>query len=131
MSIRDRQDLLRHEVEIVWEEDPRRLDYVREKLDMYPNRRRITKWVGAGRRVGYSVVGPNAPNERGFWGGWMGFYRREFFLLEHDRNSEPGEAGCYGIGCPIEGVDPRTVRPGVPGEQNDRAWGAPIGRPAA
>lgn len=125
----DRRDLLKHEVSIIWEEDPRRLDYVREKLDMYPNRRRIRKWRGGGRRVGYSVVGPGAPNERGFWGGWMGFYRREFFLEEHDRACDP--AGVYETGCPVEGVDPLTVRPGVAGVQNDRAWGAPTGRPAA
>src|SRR5215203_3157456 len=58
MSIhRDRQDLLGHEIQIVWEEDPRHLDYVRERLDTYPHRRRIRKWRGAGRRVGYSVGG--------------------------------------------------------------------------
>jgi hypothetical protein len=122
-----RQALLKHEVEIVWEEDPDDFDYVRERLDTYPNRRRIKKWRGAGRRVGYSVVALDAPSERGLWGP-LGFYRREFFVLDHDRDSEPG--GCYGsVGCPIEGVDPRTVRPGVPGEQNDRAWSGSLGSP--
>ena len=75
-----------------------------------------------GRRVGYSVVAPGAPSEWDY-GGWLGFYRREFFLKAHDRDSDP--TGVYETGCPIEGVDPRTVRPGVPGEQNGRAWGVP------
>jgi Family of unknown function (DUF6009) len=96
-------------------------------VSTYPNRRRIKKWRGAGRRVGYSVVWPDAPSEKGW--GWLGFTRREFFLKEYDRDSNPN--GVYKTGCPTEGVDPLTVYPGVPGEQNDRAWGEPIGRPAA
>jgi hypothetical protein len=115
------RERLKHEVEIVWEEDPSNFDYVREWVDTYPNRRRIKKWTMDGRRVGYSVVAPDAPSGRD---GHRGFYRREFFLKKHDRDSDPG--GCYEVSCPIEGVDPRTVRPGVPGEQNERAWGAPL-----
>jgi hypothetical protein len=120
LSIRkDRQDPLKHEVQIVREENPDDLDYVREIVGTYPHRRRIKKWRGVGRRVGNSVVAPDAPNERGCLGGWLGFYRREFYLMPHDRAEDP--TGVYETGCPIEGVDPRTVRPGVPGEQNARA----------
>ena len=126
----DRQDLLKHEIQIVWEENPEDFDYVREIGGTYPHRRRIKKWRGVGRRVGYSVVAPDAPNERGFRGGWLGFYRREFFLVDGDRDSDPD--GCYGsYGCPCEGVDPRTVRPGVHGQQTERAWNGSEWRPAA
>jgi Family of unknown function (DUF6009) len=134
MSIRkDRQDPLRHdlrhEIQIVWEENPEDFDYVREIVDTYPHRRRIKKWRGVGRRVGYSVVAPDAPNERGCLGGWLGFYRREFYLMPHDRAEDP--TGVYETGCPIEGVDPLTVRPGIPGQQNSRAWNGSHWRPAA
>jgi hypothetical protein len=118
------------EIQIVWEENPEDFDYVREIVGTYPHRRRIKKWRGVGRRVGYSVVALDAPNERGRLGGWLGFYRREFFLVDGDRDSDPD--GCYGShGCPSEGVDPRTVRPGVPGQQTERAWNGSHWRPAA
>jgi hypothetical protein len=122
--LRTDESLLEHEVEIVWEEDITHLDYVREWVYTYPRRRLIRQWGMDGRRVGYSVVAPDAPAE---WdmGGWVGFWRREFFLKAHDRDSKP--RGVYSTGCPIEGVDPRTVRPGVPGVQTERAWGDIIG----
>jgi hypothetical protein len=43
------------------------------------------------------------------------FLRRVFTLAPHDP--------YVGGGAPCEGVDPWTVRPGVAGEQTDRALG--------
>ena len=115
------RELLRHEIAIIWEENPNNFDYVREYLTTHPCRRRIKKWPLEGRRVGYSVLAPNAPSEGGRK---RSFVRREFFVKEYDRDSEPN--GIYSVGCPIEGVDPRTVRPRVPGKQTERSWGAPL-----
>lgn len=96
------------EERIVWEEDIRRLDYVREFHITASTRRRPIPWHGEGRRVGYSVLRPDAKNN-----GHPGtFARRVFFLKDHDRDSEPD--GVYrSPGEPCEAVDPRLVAPGV------------------
>jgi hypothetical protein len=100
----DEDRALRHEVEIVWEEDVSNLRYVRELVGTWhPNRKRIGKWQGAGRRVGYSVLAPDAPRHG------SRFLRREFWLRDTDGPN----------GGAAEAVDPRTVRPGVPGEAPD------------
>ncbi|MCG3039181.1 DUF6009 family protein [Streptomyces sp. S1A] len=117
--IKDPADL-RHEDGIVWTEDTERLDYVREYVDQAAtSRRRPVPWRGAGRRVGYSVLAPAAPNN-----GQPGmFTRRVFWVNDHDRSEQPD--GVYATGTPSEGVDPRTVAPGAWGRMTDRAWGAP------
>ena len=121
-------DQLQHEVRIVWLEDVSPYDYVREWPRELRSRTGQPSWQGlAGRLVGYAELGPHAPR------GEYGFLRRCFFLKEHDRDRapddiyharRPGDA-CAG-GCPMEGVDPRTVAIGVPGVQNARAWGGPL-----
>lgn len=121
-----RPDPIRHEDGIVWTEDISRLDYVREVVDeTAATRRRPLPWRGPGRRVGYSVLAADAPNN-----GMPGmFTRRIFWVNDHDRSEQPN--GVYRTGTPSEGVDPRTVAPGVRGELTDRAWGAPRHREAA
>jgi hypothetical protein len=115
------QDPLSHEADIVWEENIAGLDYVRVCEYTYPARKRIRKWDGPGRRVGYSVLKPDAPH----YDAPGRFFRREFVLMEHDRDSDP--QGVYSShGCPSEAVDPRTVRPGRKGEQTERAWGGAL-----
>ena len=110
-----------HEAEIVWEEDISELRYVREVVAPWCRRRQgAVPWRGPGRRVGYSVLKKDAPNN-----GELGiFTRRIFWLRDNDLDVEGGPyCGC---GAPAEGVDPYSVRPGVPGEQNERAWGGPL-----
>jgi hypothetical protein len=104
----------KYEDSIVWERDPRAMDYVRQVIVVAPRRRGPIKW--ARNRVGYAELRPNAPNN-----GYPGrFYRRVFYLRDHDRPNNP--SGVYRTGSPVEAVDPRTVRPGVPGLLTDRAW---------
>lgn len=116
------------EARIVWLEDISGLPYVREWLVATPHRSGQPAWQGLeGRLVGYAELQPNAPR------GAFGFARRVFFLKDYDRDRAP--AGIYHAawtpgaacgGCPMEGVDPHTVAPGVPGVQNERAWGGPL-----
>jgi hypothetical protein len=103
-------DGLRHEARIVWvrplEALPR---YVREEAHVIPRR------VGISRRrhqgvVGYAELRPEAPAVLPGT-----FRRRVFTVAPHDP--------YVGGGCPCEGVDPRTVRPGVWGVQTPRAMG--------
>ncbi len=123
-------DQLLPEVRIVWLEDVSQYDYVREWPRELPHRTGRPAWRGIeGRLVGYAELRADAPR------GPYGFLRRCFFLKEYDRDRapddiyharRPGDA-CAG-GCPMEGVDPRTIAVGVPGRQTARAWGGP--RPA-
>jgi len=110
------------EVGIVWLDSPDMFEYVRASVVDLPRRQECpAKWRVPGyRMVGYSVLDKDAPSEDGLPGM---FLRRVFWLAEHDRPYEP--LGCYRTGCPAEAVDPFTVRPGVWGEQNERAWGQP------
>lgn len=112
---------LRHESDIEWTEDITRLDYVREYIDAWAcTRRRPVPWRGPGRRVGYSLLTADAPNN-----GQPGFFtRRVFWVNDHDRSEQP--EGIYRTGAPVEAVDPRTVRPGAHGEITERAWGGPL-----
>lgn len=106
---------------IIWEEDIDALDYVRWNTTYAGTRRRPVPWRGEGRRVGYAVLTKHAENNTGHRGY---FYRRVFFLRDHDRDRQP--EGVYATGAPIEAVDPRTVRPGVLGSVTERAWGSPL-----
>jgi len=109
---------LADEAEIVWEEDPSNFDYVRSYELTTSGRKRIAKWTGEGRRVGYAVLRQDAPHDPCFPGR---FTRRIFFLKDHDRDSAPN--GVYRCGAPCEAVDPRTISPAVPGRLTPRAWG--------
>ena len=111
---------LQDEKSIVWDEDIDRLAYVREIITYAGTRRRSVPWHGEGRRVGYAVLRRDADSEAPGV-----FMRRLFFLKDHDRDSDPE---TYARTTPTEGVDPRTVAPGVPGRLTDRAWpGAQMG----
>lgn len=104
------------EADIVWLQDVMEWDYVRQSLLLVPYRQRKPRRgvIGDGEVVGYSILDTDAPSAD------LGrFYRRVFWVKRHDRHAEP--EGVYASGCPVEAVDPRTLAPGVIGN-NDRAW---------
>ncbi|MFJ2610230.1 DUF6009 family protein [Streptomyces sp. NPDC087425] len=112
---------IQHEERIVWTEDMDGFDYVRETLTTEAGTRaRPVPWHGAGRRVGYSTLKRDAPNNDSPGQ----FTRRIFWVKEHDRSERPD--GVYKTATPSEGVDPRTVAPGVWGDITERAWGGPL-----
>ncbi|MQS05724.1 DUF6009 family protein [Streptomyces alkaliphilus] len=112
---------IQHEERIVWTEDIDGFDYVRETLITEAGTRaRPISWHGAGRRVGYSTLKRDAPSNNSAGK----FTRRIFWIKEHDRSEDA--IGTYKIGTPSEGVDPRTVAPGVWGDVTERAWGGPL-----
>jgi hypothetical protein len=100
-------DEISHETEIVWLEDTDQLDYVRQSLDR------------DGRMVGYAVLGPDAKASRASGT----FRRRVFWLLPHDRDSQPD--GLYANSAPAEAVDPRTLEPRIKGSKTERSEGGP------
>ncbi|WP_406284972.1 DUF6009 family protein [Streptomyces sp. NBC_00209] len=119
--LREDQQALRHEEEIVWTEDVTEFDYVRQTVHhMASTRRRPLAWTGTGRRVGYSVLNADTPSgeETGK------FVRRIFWVKPHDRSEDPD--GTYKVSAPSEAIDPRTVAPGIWGELTERAWGGPF-----
>ncbi|MDX3066825.1 DUF6009 family protein [Streptomyces sp. ND04-05B] len=116
---------IQHEERIVWTEDIDGFDYVRETLTAEASTRaRPVPWHGAGRRVGYSTLKRDAPSNDSAGR----FTRRIFWVKEHDRSERPD--GVYKTATPSEGVDPRTVAPGVWGEVTERAWGGPLPGPS-
>ncbi|MFJ4939453.1 DUF6009 family protein [Streptomyces pseudovenezuelae] len=121
-----RPEDIQHEQRIVWTEDIDAFDYVRESLTTEAGTRaRPVPWHGAGRRVGYSTLKRDAPSNDSPGR----FTRRIFWVKEHDRSEHP--SGVYKTGTPSEGIDPRTVAPGVWGELTERAWGSPLPSAAA
>ncbi|MEE1780425.1 DUF6009 family protein [[Kitasatospora] papulosa] len=76
------REAIRHEDGIVWTEDISAFDYVRQTLDLFATtRRQPVAWTGTGRRVGYSVLKPDAPS-----GDTPGrFARRVFWVKGYDR----------------------------------------------
>ncbi|MGI5436774.1 DUF6009 family protein [Streptomyces shenzhenensis] len=112
---------IQHEERIVWTENIDGFDYVRESLTTEAGTRaRPVPWHGAGRRVGYAILKRDAPSNDSPGR----FTRRIFWVKEHDRSERPD--GVYKTATPSEGVDPRTVAPGVWGEVTERAWGGPL-----
>ncbi len=109
--------MIANEEEIVWLEDIGRLPYVREIEYAYANtRKQPIRWTGSGRVVGYSTLRPDARSQT------PGYFVRRIFLIQpHDRSENPD--GVYATGCPVEGVDPLTVHPDIPGRITRRAWG--------
>lgn len=98
-----------HEIQIVWDEDVQGLDYVRELITPSTRtRREPIPWYGPGRRVGYSVLAPDAPNN----GHRRRFTRRVFWVASCDRSESP--SGPYAVECPPGAVDPRSIAPGEP-----------------
>ncbi|MGW2563356.1 DUF6009 family protein [Streptomyces sp. NPDC001514] len=103
------------EEEVVWLEAPEDLDYVRQAQDKVNTRRGKPRYERGGRLVGYTNLAADA--ERDPDSGL--FARRTFFLLPHDRDSDP--TGPYEVGAPGEAVDPRTIEPGKVGEKTPRS----------
>nr|AHF81564.1 replication initiation protein [Streptomyces netropsis] len=103
------EDEISHESDLVWLEDVTALDYVRQSLDRLPTRRGKPAYHRDGRMVGYAILGPGAKASRSSGT----FRRRVFWLLLHDRDSDP--EGLYATGAPAEAVDPRTLAAGVKG----------------
>ncbi|MFH8533978.1 DUF6009 family protein [Streptomyces tendae] len=108
-----------HEVDVVWLEDVSVLDYVRQTLDRLPTRRGRPAYHRDGRMVGYATLGQTAKPSRASGT----FRRRVFWLLPHDRDSQP--TGLYAKSAPAEAVDPRTLQPRVKGYKTDRSEGGP------
>ncbi|MER7828421.1 MULTISPECIES: DUF6009 family protein [Streptomyces] len=117
-SLLNESDLL-HESTVVWLENPDDLDYVRQALDKTARRRGKPRYARDGRMVGYSELDEHAEADPD-----SGLQlRRVFFLLPHDRDTEPD--GLYQEGAPGEAVDPRTIEPRRVGEKTPRSQGGP------
>ncbi|MFD4371003.1 DUF6009 family protein [Streptomyces sp. NPDC058486] len=110
---------LKHETELVWLEDVSRLDYVRQSLDRLPTRSGRPAYHRDGRMVGYAVLGTDAKASRASGT----FRRRVFWLLPHDRDTEP--EGLYAGSAPAEAVDPETLQPKAKGRKTERSEGGP------
>ncbi|GAA2307864.1 DUF6009 family protein [Streptomyces kunmingensis] len=120
MSALPQEGDVAQEVEIVWIEDPMKLDYVRQALDKVHTRKGKPRYERDGRLIGYSNLAPKAPRsaDSGL------FARRTFYLLPHDRPNRPDDPECpYKVGSPLEAVDPRTVAAGAVGEKTARSQG--------
>lgn len=117
MSALIAEDEIVHEADFVWLEDPRHLDYVRQSLDRLPTRSGRPAYRRDGRMVGYALLGAQAKPSRSSGT----FRRRVFWLLPHDRDTDP--AGLYASGAPAEAVDPRTLAPGNKGRKTERSEG--------
>ncbi len=106
---------LAHENAVVWLESPDNLDYVRQALDKTPRRRGKPRYARDGRLVGYTELDDSAEADPD-----SGLQkRRVFFLLPHDRDTEP--EGSYSVGAPGEAVDPRTIAPKKVGDKTPRS----------
>ncbi|WP_225640880.1 DUF6009 family protein [Streptomyces werraensis] len=112
-------DEISYETGIVWLEDIGPLDYVRQSLDRLPTRKGKPAYHRDGRMVGYALLSSDAKPSRASGT----FRRRVFWLLPHDRDSDPG--GLYARSAPAEAIDPRTLRPRVKGYKTERSEGGP------
>lgn len=113
------EDEISHEIELVWLEDVKGLDYVRQSLDRLPTRKGKPAYHRDGRMVGYALLGPTAKPSRASGT----FRRRVFWLLPHDRDTQPD--GLYARSAPAEAVDPRSLEPCVRGYKTERSEGGP------
>ncbi|MEV5689579.1 MULTISPECIES: DUF6009 family protein [unclassified Streptomyces] len=107
------------EAELVWLEDVSVLDYVRQSLDRLPTRRGRPAYHRDGRMVGYALLSPQAKSSRSSGT----FRRRVFWLLPHDRDTDP--EGLYATGAPAEAVDPGTLTARTKGYKTERSEGGP------
>ncbi|MFD3571412.1 DUF6009 family protein [Streptomyces sp. NPDC058667] len=110
---------LKHESDLVWLEDISCLDYVRQSLDRLPTRAGKPAYHRDGRMIGYAVLATTAKASRASGT----FRRRVFWLLPHDRDTEPN--GLYAGSAPAEAVDPSTLQPTVKGRKTERSEGGP------
>ncbi|MFM9499008.1 DUF6009 family protein [Streptomyces galilaeus] len=98
-----------HEAELVWLEEIERLAYVRQSLDRLATRTGRPAYHRDGRMIGYAILASTArPSPASGT-----FRRRVFWLLPHDRDSDP--QGLYAKSAPAEAVDPRTVQAKIKG----------------
>ena len=104
---------LKHESELVWLEDITRLDYVRQSLDRLPTRTGKPAYHRDGRMVGYATLATDAKASRASGT----FRRRVFWLLPHDRDTEPD--GLYASSAPAEAIDPATLQPRTKGRKTN------------
>ncbi|MER5563885.1 DUF6009 family protein [Streptomyces sp. NPDC002506] len=119
MSALITEDEISQESDLVWLEDIEALEYVRQTLDRLPTRRGKPPYFRDGRMIGYAVLGPKAKASRSSGT----FRRRVFWLLPHDRDSDPD--GLYSSGAPAEAVDPRTLAARSKGRKTERSEGGP------
>lgn len=121
-----RDETLKHEKEIVWLEDPNKLNWVREAETDFCTRQGISETdkprfkshkldPNEDTIVGYANLHDSAPPSfRDDWdNGTPHFYRRIFTLRPYDRPSYPEYK--WGTDCPTEAVDPLTVEPQTKG----------------
>ncbi|ANJ11980.1 MULTISPECIES: DUF6009 family protein [Streptomyces] len=113
------EDEISHETQLVWLEDVESLDYVRQSLDRLPTRKGKPPYHRDGRMVGYALLNTTAKASRASGT----FRRRVFWLLPHDRDSQPD--GLYAKSAPAEAVDPRTLDARVKGYKTERSEGGP------
>ncbi|WFB88436.1 MULTISPECIES: DUF6009 family protein [Streptomyces] len=113
------EDEISHEEQLVWLEDIESLDYVRQSLDRLPHRKGRPAYHRDGRMVGYAILGHTAKPSRSSGT----FRRRVFWLLPHDRDSQP--EGLYAKSAPAEAVDPCTLEARVKGYKTERSEGGP------
>lgn len=103
-------EYLASETDIIWLEDIAPLRFVRVYVwrDMPPRRRIPANYFGNSnsRIVGYALCDEPRDSRRS---------RRVFISRDSD--------ATYPIGCPVEGYDPRTIFPGIVGEETPRARG--------
>ncbi|WP_394427381.1 DUF6009 family protein [Streptomyces sp. SGAir0957] len=108
------------EARIVWLEDIAGLEYVRQAVHGTPYRKGKPNFDGLGRLVGYAELAPSVERDPQT----SLFHRRVFYLVPHDRDSEPD--GDYRTGSPGEAVDPQTVDICQVGEKTERSQGRAI-----
>jgi len=106
-------DRLADEAEIVWLESTQNLAYIREKIILMPFRTKSPRKGIFFRLIGYATLKPKSRSKQGY------FHRRVFWLASHDWPLAPGDVYADG-GCPCEGVDPSTVKPGAFGRVTER-----------
>ncbi len=108
---------LSNEIDIIWLHDPKDFEYVRQTFrtgwDKPPTPKEFE--LEGQILVGYAINSKNQSATKRW------YKHRIFYVKSGDRYCQP--QGVYQIGCPVEAVDPLTIKPGFPGIKNDRAWG--------
>lgn len=97
-EITDDAVALECETRVVWEEDPREYEFVREKMKESKQRQAPHSWKK--NNDGITIVGYGIAHEKMPSSDRSNYLRRVFYLKEHDKT--PG-------GNPIEAVVPETI----------------------
>jgi hypothetical protein len=113
------EEALTDEVELQWLEHPGSFDYVRQILTKDRRRAGQPRYLRDGRLIGWANLSEDAEGDPD-----SGLYKRRlFFLLPHDRDTQPD--GEYRTGAPGEAVDPRTLEARRVGEKTERSQRRP------